>query len=96
MRLLPLKLVNILRRISQFFQVSSELSLVLGALLASTDSLVHPWRSANKDLVVTLSWFGKYRLEELLGDKSFTSPVRPLGFLVEQVEGLKALRVGVF
>lgn len=89
-----LKLVDLLLVVTELLQVTGQVALVKGTVLTTADSLVHAGGSADKDLDVLLLGFRQDRLQEFLGHVAFaTGPL--LGRLVEKVECLKTLRVGV-
>ena len=89
-----LELEDLLLRVAQVGQDTSELTLVLGADLGTRDSLVHGRRTTDEELDVTLLGLGQDSLQELLGDEALaTGPLRR--GLVQDVEGTEALGVGV-
>lgn len=89
-----LELVDLVRAVSKLLQGTAQLTLVLRADLGPTQSLVHGRRTTDKDLNVLLLGLRHDGLQELLGDVALTAG--PLGWgVVEEVEGLEALGVGV-
>lgn len=93
--ILDLELVNLVLAVSQLAQNTSQLSLVLRALLASRNSLVHSRWATDKDLDVLGLGLRQHGLQELLGDESLLEVGCVLGWVVERVEDTKTLGVGV-
>lgn len=90
-----LKLVNLVLPVPQILQVPLKLALILGALLATTDSLVHTRGTANEDLnLLALLWLRQHSLKQLLSNMSL--PALPLlRRVIQDVEGAEALGVRV-
>lgn len=90
-----LELEHLLLAVAQLLQSAIELALVLGANLTTANSLVHTRGTTDEELDVALLGFGENSLEEVLGDVALAA-VPALGRVVEDIEGLEALGVGVF
>lgn len=89
-----LELENLLLVVAELLQDTLELTLVLGADLGTGDGLVHGRRTTDEELDVVFLGLGEDSLQQLLGDVALAaSPF--LGGLVQDVEGLEALGVGV-
>lgn len=93
--ILGLELVNLILAVSQFAQNTSQLSLVLRALLVTRNSLVQARWSTDEDLDVLRLGLRQHGLQELLGDESLLEVGRILGRVVERVEDAQTLGVGV-
>lgn len=90
-----LKFIHLLLVISKLLQNTSEFSLVLGANLTTTNSLIHPGGSTDKDLHILRLRLGENRLQQLLRDKAGSlRPVRRR--LVKEVKHAETLRIRVF
>jgi len=90
-----LKLVHLILAVAKLFEIAFQLALVLGALLASTDGLVHARWATDEDLdLVALLGLGQNRLEQFLGDVALAA-LPYLGWVVEDVEGAEPLRICV-
>lgn len=89
-----LELVDLVLVVSKLLEVTGQLSLVPGADLVSANSLVQARRTTDEDLDILLLRLRKDGLQQLLGDVTLTTSPSRWG-LVEEVEGLEALRVGV-
>ena len=94
-RIVPcLELEDLVLAVAKLGQDTSQLALVLGADLGATDSLVHAGRSADEELDVLLLGLRQNGLQQILVDVALAaSPA--LGRVVQDVEGLEALGVGV-
>lgn len=91
----PLKLIDLILRISQFLQNPAQLPLVLGALLHAANGLVQPRGPTDKDLDVLDLRFRQDGFQQIGSDVAFAA--HPfLGRFVEHVEGAETLGVGVF
>lgn len=89
-----LELVDLVLVVAQLLQDTRQLTLVLRADLVTANSIVEARRSADEDLLVLLLGLRKDGLQEFLGDVALAAgPL--LGRLVEEVESLEALGVGV-
>lgn len=89
-----LKLKHLLLGVAQVLQDTRQLTLVLGADLATRDGLVQARRAADEELDVLLLGLGQHGLEQILADVALAaSPA--LGWVVQDVEGTEALGVGV-
>jgi hypothetical protein len=89
-----LELEDLLLAVTKILQDTSELTLVLGADLATGDSLVHGGRTTDEELDVLLLGLRQDSLQQLLGDVALaTGPA--LRGVVQDVEGTEALGVGV-
>lgn len=87
-----LELVDLVLVVAEFGEHTGKLTLVLGALLGTSDSLVHAGGTADKDLDVLLLGVGQDSLEEIGGDHALRAgPV--LRGVVEGVEGAHAVGV---
>lgn len=90
-----LELVDLLLAIAQLLQVTVELALVLGTLLAAADGLVHTGRTADEDLDgLALLGLGQNGLQELLGDVALAA-LPLLRRVVQDVEGAETAGVCV-
>ena len=90
-----LELVDLVLAVAQILQVALKLALVLGALLATRNGLVHARGTADKDLdLLALLRLRQNSLQQLLGNVALAA-LPLLGRVVEDVEGAEALGVCV-